>query len=152
MKNITFKSFILSSFFALIAIFSSSNIFAQSNPFSVEIPFNFQVGNEKVTAGKYELSRISPTSFLLRNESGSVKVLMQTPLTLEAEKSGTVEKLVFNQYGKKYFLRQIYAIRNGVGRALFESKNERDIRQGKEDEFEANKVKPEKVEVALKIK
>lgn len=123
MKILNIKSFVLSLFFAIIAIFSSNAVFAQSNNSSVEIPFEFHIGNEIVSAGKYELRRISPNTFLLINDS--VKILAQTPLMLDDKKSATAEKLVFNRYGNEYFLRQIFTGSNSVGRGLYESKAEK---------------------------
>lgn len=123
MKILNIKSFVLSLFFAIIAIFSSNAVFAQSNNSSVEIPFEFHIGNEIVSAGKYELRRISPNTFLLINDS--VKILAQTPLMLDDKKSAAAEKLVFNRYGNEYFLRQIFTGSNSVGRGLYESKAEK---------------------------
>lgn len=148
MKTQFFRFLVLS--FAFV-IFSAA-AFAQSNPLLVQIPFNFQVGNEKLAAGKYNIRRISANSFLLQSEDGNAKVLAQTPLTLEAEKSVASEKLVFNRYGNKYFLRQIFAIRTGVGRALYESKSEKMTRRGSDTETEAKTNKPERVEVVIKSK
>ncbi|HRH43626.1 MAG TPA: hypothetical protein PKY82_18495 [Pyrinomonadaceae bacterium] len=123
MKILNIKSFVLSLFFAIIVIFSSNAVFAQSNNSSVEIPFEFHIGNEIVSAGKYELRRISPNTFLLINDS--VKILAQTPLMLDDKKSAAAEKLVFNRYGNEYFLRQIFTGSNSVGRGLYESKAEK---------------------------
>jgi hypothetical protein len=147
MKTPSYKLFAVA--FAFI-VFSFST-FAQSNSVQFEVPFNFHVGNERLTAGTYQIKRINTNSFLIRNESGSVKVLAQTPLTLENAKASLEETLVFNRYGNKYFLRQIFAIRNNVGRALYESKTERSTRQGIQDNEElAKNAKPEQIAVKLK--
>lgn len=147
MKTQFFRFLVLSFAFVVFSI----SAFAQSGPLTVEIPFNFHVGNERISAGKYELKRISTNSFLLRNESGSVKVLAQTPLTLEDTKAETSEKLVFNRYGDKYFLRQIFATRNTVGRGLYESKTEKMTKEGQQNNEEtAKKAKAEQVAVKMK--
>lgn len=148
MKTQFFRFLVLTFAFLIFSVAA----FAQSNPMSVEIPFNFHVGNEKLAAGKYNIRRISANSFLLRSEDGEGKVLVQTPLTLEVEKSAASEKLVFNRYGNKYFLRQIFANRANVGRSLYESKTEKMTRRGLDTEMEAKTGKPEKVEVVIKSK
>lgn len=145
MKKINIKSFVLSLFFAIIAIFSGNAVFAQSNNSSVEIPFNFHIGNEMVSAGKYDLRRISPNTFLLSNDS--VKILAQTPLMIDDKKSATAEKLVFNRYGNEYFLRQIFTVSNSVGRALYESKSEKITRLRMLDT--AKKAKVQQVAVTI---
>lgn len=132
-------------------IFSVSAFAQYGTRMQVEIPFNFNVGNEKLTAGNYEINRISTTSFLFRNKTGSVTVLAQAPLTFETAKNSTIEKLIFNRYGDRYFLRQIFSTRNNVGRALYESKSEKMVRQGiKGDDEMAKKAKPDQVVVDIK--
>jgi hypothetical protein len=147
MKPQFFRFLVLS--FALVIF--SVGAFAQSSPLTVEIPFNFHVGNEKVSAGTYQVKRISDKSFLLRNETGSVTVLAQTPLTTEISKETTAAKLVFNRYENNYFLRQVFSSSATVGRALYESKTEKRTRQGLQDNEEtAKKSKPTQVAVQMK--
>lgn len=145
-----FLRFLVLSFASVIF---SVSAFAQSGSMSVEIPFNFHVGNEKMSAGTYQVRRISSNSFLFQNEDGNAKILAQTPLTLEAEKSGVSEKLVFNRYDNKYFLRQIFVASGGTGRALYESKTEKLTRKGLQNNEEtAKKSKAEQITVTMKSK
>ncbi|MBX7175082.1 MAG: hypothetical protein K1X72_29160 [Pyrinomonadaceae bacterium] len=137
--------------FALV-IFSVS-AFAQSGNLMADIPFNFYVGNEKLSAGKYEIKRVSPNAFLLIGKDEKVKILAQTPLTTGDASSASSERLVFNNYGSKYFLREVFSNRNTVGRALYESKSEKILRQGlPENEGISKKTKPEQISVGLKTK
>jgi hypothetical protein len=150
MKKQSLKLFVMSFLFAIIGVFSSNAVFAQSNPLEVEVPFNFYVGNEKLSAGKYQIQRIRDNVFLLGKLDGKAKVLAQTPTTIDAAKEVISEKLVFNRYGDKYFLRQIFTARATVGRALYESKSEKNVRQGLDNEMEAKNAKPQQVEVSIK--
>ncbi len=137
--------------FALV-IFSAS-AFAQSGNLMADIPFNFYVGNEKLSAGKYEVRRVSPNTFLLVGKDGKAKILAQTPLTTGDAVSANSERLVFNNYGSKYFLREVFSSRNTVGRALYESKSERILRQDlQENENISKKTKPEQISIGLKTK
>ena len=152
MKKSGFKLFVMSFLFAIIAIFSTTASFAQSNVMLVEIPFNFHVGNEKLTAGKYQILKIKDNIFLFRNADGTARALAQTPAMVDVAKEVTAEKLVFNRYGNKYFLNQIFATRATVGRALYESKTEKVVRQGLDKNMEAKNSKPEQVDIAIKGK
>lgn len=147
MKTQFFRFLALS--FAFL-IFSAA-AFAQSNSLTVEIPFNFHVGNEKLSAGKYEVKRINTNSFLLSNKDGNAKVLAQTPLSLENVKSSDSAQLIFNRYGNKYFLREIFSVSNTVGRGLYESKSEKIARRGEQDKDEmAKKTKPSQIALTMK--
>ena len=147
MKTQFFRFLALS--FALV-IFSAA-AFAQSRVTSIEIPFNFHVSNEKFAAGKYIIQRISDTAFLIQNTDEKASILAQMPLTLENRKASAAEKIVFNRYGDEYFLRQIFTNRNGVGRALYESKSEKMARKGwQNNEETAGKSKPTQVAVQMK--
>jgi hypothetical protein len=148
MKTQFFRFLVLSIAFVICSVAA----FAQAgSPLKVEIPFNFHIGNEKLTAGTYEIKRISSNSFLFRNETGSVQVVAQTPRVFDGEKSATAENLVFNRYGNKYFLREIFSIRSNAGRGLYESKSEKMARQGWQDNEEtAKNGKVEQVVVTMK--
>lgn len=154
MKNLNPKTIISSLILAIGVLFVTTPIFAQSNSMTVEIPFNFHVGNEKYVAGNYEIKRIKDNIYLLKNATGSVKAMAQTPLTIDESRSISEARITFNRYGNKYFLRQIFNIESAVGRALYESKTERNARKGIEAELEAGvkKSQPAKVEIAVKIK
>lgn len=148
MKTQFFRFLVLS--FAFL-IFSAS-VFAQSgDQSSFEIPFSFNVGKDKLPAGKYEIKRVSSSSFLLRNETGNASVIVLSPLTINEKVSDTSEKLVFNRYGNQYFLRQIFSVRNAAGRGINESNNEKMIRQNYIENQRISKAsKPERVAVLSK--
>lgn len=148
MKPQFFRVLVLS--FAFL-VFSAS-VFAQSgDQNSFEIPFSFNVGKDQFPAGKYEVKRISSSSFLLRNETGNASVIVLSPLTINEKVSETSEKLVFNRYGNQYFLRQIFALRNAAGRGLNESNNEKITRQDFiENQRMSKNSKPGRVAVVMK--
>lgn len=148
MKTQFLRFFVLSFSFFLF----SASAFAQSgDQNSFEIPFSFQVGKAKLPAGKYEVKRISSSSFLLRNETGNATVIALSPMSINEKVSEPSEKLVFNRYGKNYFLRQIFPNRNAAGRGLNESNSEKIIRQNYfESEGLSKNSKPEQVAVMMK--
>jgi hypothetical protein len=147
MKTQFFRFLILSAAFA---VFSLSAMAQTGTSLAVEIPFNFHVGNERMAAGKYSIRRVSDYSFLLQSADGNAKVLVQTPLLVDAGRELTTEKLVFNRYENKYFLREIFSSRS-LGRALFESKAEKMARKGvKDNEETAKKAKAQQIAVTMK--
>jgi hypothetical protein len=144
MKTQFFRFLVLSFAFFIF----SASAFAQSGDNnSFEIPFSFNVGKDTLPAGKYEIKRVSSSSFLLRNETGNASVLVLSPLTINEKVSETSEKLVFNRYGNQYFLRQIFSVRNAAGRGINESNNEKMIRQ---NYIMSKASKPERVAVLSK--
>lgn len=148
MKTQFFRFLVLS--FAFL-IFSASAFAQSGDQNSFEIPFSFNVGKDKLPAGKYEVKRVSSSSFLLRNATGDVAVIALSPLTINEKALENAEKLVFNRYGNQYFLRQIFSVRNAAGRGLNESNNEKIIRQDFiENQRISKNSKPERVAVLMK--
>jgi hypothetical protein len=79
----------------------------------VTIPFAFRAGNQLHPAGQYlfELGRVScfaqtGSSLVIRSMNGSdVRVLL--PMRATCQKNPTAASLVFNRYGKYYFLSHV---------------------------------------------
>jgi hypothetical protein len=93
------------------------------------IPFEFQVGNQTLPAGEYEIGPAqNRDSFLLW-----VKKLDGTAITniisFGRYSSGKHHKacLVFNQHADKYFLSQVWIGTEAFGRQLCTSKAEKEL-------------------------
>lgn len=151
MKTQFLKLFTLSFAFVIVSAFSATTALAQYGaPLKVEIPFNFYVGNERFTAGKYEVKRLGTNSFQIQNQAGNAEILAQATIVLGENKSIENAKLIFNRYGNKYFLRQIFTARFLEGRGLYESKTEKTLRRGlKNDNETAIKTKAEQIAVLM---
>ncbi len=133
----------------IIGIVAVGSAFAQQT-LQFNVPFDFQIGKEKLDAGKYEMLVLSNSRYLLKSVETNEKVLISSNIQVGNERSVKSEKLVFNRYGDTYFLRQIFARPATVGTEITETKAERNVRNNFEEEnlkIADNKSKPEKVSI-----
>ena len=93
----------------------------------IVIPFEFIIKGETLPPGVYTVKRASserPETLLLSSaDGGSSLYIMTTNVRVKTRESGS--KLVFHQYGDRYFLSQVYEAGNNEGRQLFKSRGER---------------------------
>jgi hypothetical protein len=118
----------------------------------VDIPFDFTVGNKELKAGKYAVSRLSTTSnsgaLIIRAEDNSGAANFNVNGVTDKEEQQP--RVVFNRYGNKYFLAQIFDGVSNEGFGLMKSKAEREAAK-KGDTITQNVVKPHVVTVAAQI-
>jgi hypothetical protein len=143
MKSQSLKLFVAT---LVIGIFAVGSAFAQQN-LGFEIPFDFQIGEKQFDAGKYEIQKLDIAKYVLKNVETNKSMIIVTDGQVGIENSVKKEKIVFNRYGKTYFLREIYAARGTVGRGLYETKSEKRIRKGFVPNLAENKSKPEQVSI-----
>ena len=88
------------------------------------VPFAFSVGTTELPAGEYKLTKLSQTNWAIGNDGGNASVLtIVTPGSVS--ETQTDGKLIFKQYGDRYFLYQIS--RAGVTVNVPRSKLEREL-------------------------
>ena len=118
----------------------------------VDIPFDFTVGNKELKAGKYAVSRLTPTSnsgtLLIRNEDNHAAANFN--VNGVTGKEGSDARLVFHRYGKQYFLAQVFDGEGSEGYGLMKSKTEREAAK-KGDTITQIVVQPQVVTVAARI-
>ena len=93
---------------------------AQTRPLSAHVPFDFTVGQTKLPAGKYIISRTSVNSsdgFFLRDERGHVAVVFNTHAVPALEQSPE-GRLEFRRLGDQYFLARFWVSGDDAGREL----------------------------------
>jgi hypothetical protein len=147
MKNLSFTSTLRSSLlacaFAVGVLASTSNAVAQSSSTTVKavIPFAFQVGSQHMPAGTYDIDLLSPQHVLLRGPGhrGGF-VMVHSAEVLQAPNKSTI---VFDRYGNKYFLHQIWTAGDTAGRECVKSNAEKEIL------LSQNNQAPSRVEIAL---
>ena len=96
---------------------------------SADIPFEFVVGNTTLPAGKYTVdNRPHPTMVLVQSEDARNTAIV---LTNAVQSKGTLEegKLVFNRYGDRYFLSQVWKPGNNTGFQIPKHRRERELAQ-----------------------
>jgi hypothetical protein len=101
-------------------------VFAET-PMVATIPFEFVAGKTTLPAGEYKVGDVSAGSavLLIRSVDGRSAVMIITHGTGSASRAEG--KLVFNRYGNRYFLSQVFSPGSSMGRELPKSKLEREI-------------------------
>jgi hypothetical protein len=68
--------------------------------------------------GVYTIKRLSGNYLILRRGDGKSAVILNAPLRLTSSDPDSVERLVFNKYGERYSLSQLWLTAD-TGRQLF---------------------------------
>ena len=105
---------------AVVLVLTVVSASAQTRPLSAHVPFDFTVGQTKLPAGKYIISRTSVNSsdgFLLRDERGHVLVVFNTHAVPGLEQSAE-GRLEFRRLGDQYFLARFWTAGDQAGREL----------------------------------
>lgn len=141
-----YSTFAMMGLFLMLAVVSVS---AQSRgKIDVNVPFDFSFDNQTLPAGAYSIRQISQNSMLIESADGQRRVIAQATgrVQLDANEKASQEKLVFHQYGDRYFLSQVWMVRGSDGRELSQSRGERQA--AKEQKLATGGEKLKKVEVA----
>jgi hypothetical protein len=126
-KRLTMLSLV--SMFTLCAAVASAN--AQLiYPVRAKVPFDFSMGDQKLQAGEYTFSRLSPDSKIMLVSSVEANTsVFQSTFETQVLTPKNESTLVFHKYGDQYFLEQIWLGGEQEGTQLPESRSERTIQQ-----------------------
>jgi hypothetical protein len=110
---------------ALVAVFC---IAAQAQPALIaNVPFDFVVANSNLAAGQYTVSiDLLQSTVLVRGQDGESAV-MALSIAAHTGKISDQAKLVFNRYGDRYVLSEVWPAGTNDGRAFVPSKMEREL-------------------------
>jgi hypothetical protein len=131
---------------SLAAGFISTSAHAQSisQTVSVNVPFGFEIGSRHMAPGTYRISRPTEDILQIGNRSDSALLLTHSEQSYKPTKNS---KLVFDRYGDRYFLRQVwFTPQDNMYVECTESKAEK---QAKRAELEAATKNASNVEVAF---
>jgi len=95
------------------------------------VPFEFHVGNSKLPAGKYVIHTLDDSGLTVMEISsadGSTSVLFDVR-SVEADSVPARNELIFNKYGNRYFLAQLFDEGNRNGDEVVASRDEKKIGQ-----------------------
>jgi hypothetical protein len=96
----------------------------------VDVPFDFMVGNTQLPAGEYsvKVSGAGQTLLMIHRTDAAESAIAATN-GVEAAQPGSESKLIFNRYGDRYFLSEVWTAGNSLGRQLPKTAREKEIAQ-----------------------
>jgi hypothetical protein len=109
------------------ALFASAANAQTGTRLEAEVPFEFVAGTTKLPAATYHIDRPLPNVIRLStpDKSVSAMLLVNHSVRNSAEKDG---KLVFNRYGDRHFLANVWVPGSGDGVQLRPSAAEREMK------------------------
>ena len=121
------QTFSLVSLLSLLLVAGSA--IAQTVHVRANIPFNFAVGSKTLPAGTYDVGTIDGRDskmLLLQGRDGNSSMIVGSNAA-ENFKAADKTKLVFNQYGSRYFLSEIWVNGATRGRQLPKTSREKEL-------------------------
>ena len=123
------RAFVTATLFVL-SLIVAAQVAQADEPMLVNIPFAFVAGNVTLPAGEYRVQKLDRNSgVLLINRSKPSAAVMVVTHAAQAKELQTESKLIFNQYGNRYFLSQVWTAGSIRGRQLLKSPQEKEISQ-----------------------
>ncbi len=129
--------------FGAYALFAACCLSAQAETSVIaNVPFDFMVRNQHLAAGSYTMVVDIPKStVLIRGAEDAVFTLSIG--TTRASHGDLKAKLVFNRYGDRYFLSEVWPAWRDDGRVLLRCKAEQELaRNGAKPEIVALLISP----------
>lgn len=121
---------------SLVAIFTlvaaASQAHAQSRKqYTANIPFAFNVGNETLPAGQYTVTNVQTAdgTVILQVRAKGQDGVMRLTNRVRAGEPRQKSVLVFNRYGERIFLAEVWSAGENEGRQLPKTRSERAIEQ-----------------------
>ncbi len=96
-------------------------------PPTADIPFEFSVGKTVVTAGHYEILQDSSRGTMAVRSFANGGAAVELAQPARSHSAGTESQLIFNKYGDRYFLAEIWRGGSSQGVQLIRSKRERGL-------------------------
>ncbi len=111
------------------------------------IPFDFIVRGKTLSAGNYEIKRISdsPEGLIIRNVNEKRDHVMFATEPVEPRKIPNRSEIVFHRYGDSYFLSEVLTAGEETGQEVLPSRAERQLRS----QMASNRAEPETVALAV---
>ena len=111
----------------MVALVMLESAAVAQQPFSgynINVPFSFNVGDRVFSAGDYWVGTIRPGVVYLKGVDNTNYGTMVTSFISDPRDKALKAKLVFRQYGKKYFLSQVWFDGLSTGGQLQQSRTE----------------------------
>jgi hypothetical protein len=123
------RALVMAGMMALTAM-ASTRVAQAQELLAVNIPFDFVAGNTQLPAGEYTVRVSAPTHtiILISRKDSATSAFLVTNAAVSAEPQSE-SKLIFNRYGERYFLSQVWTEGNSQGRQLLKSAREKEMSQ-----------------------
>jgi len=123
------RALVMAGVMALTAM-ATTRVAQAQEPLAVNIPFDFVAGNMQLPAGEYMVKVSAPTHtlILISRKDSTASGFVNTNAAVSSEPQSE-SKLVFNRYGDRYFLSQVWTEGNSQGRQLLKSAREKEMSQ-----------------------
>ena len=123
------QSFLMAGVLVLSSMAATQVARAQES-MVVDIPFAFTAGNATLPAGEYRVQKLDRNSAVLFVHCWDARAsALVITNAAQAKETQTESKLVFNRYGNRYFLSQVWNAGSIRGRQLPISPREKEMPQ-----------------------
>jgi hypothetical protein len=121
------RSILMAAAMTLTAL-ASAHVAQAQDQLVVTIPFDFAAGSANLPAGDYSVktTSVNHTILLVNRDNPAVSMFLIAHDTTSSAPQAQ-SKLVFNCYGDRYFLSQIWAQGSALGSELPKSSREKEI-------------------------
>ena len=125
------RAAMLAAFLCAAAIYPAKSEAQMLGDLEADIPFQFHAGDAKLPAGRYTIHRLDDSNeAVLEITSADGKV--SAVFSIEASQASTTpvkSELIFNKYGDRYFLSQLFDEGSTSGSKVTESRYEKKVSQ-----------------------
>lgn len=114
----------------VLAAMACTRVAQAQEPMVVNIPFDFVAGNLTLPAGEYAVKAggTMQTLLLVDRKDATASAFLNTNAAV-ANEIQSESKLIFNRYGDRYFLSQVWTQGSSGGRQLLKSAREKEVAQ-----------------------
>jgi hypothetical protein len=120
---------VMAGMMALTAM-ASTRVAQAQEMMVANIPFDFVADNVTLPAGEYSVKVAAPgrTVLLIDRKDATASAFMNTNAATKNEIQ-TESKMIFNRYGDRYFLSELWTAGSSRGRRLLKSAREKEMAQ-----------------------
>ena len=121
------RALVMAGMMALTAM-ATTRVAQAQQEVAVNIPFDFVAGNTQLPAGEYTVKVSVPTHalILISRKDATMSAFINTNAAVSSAPQ-TESKLIFNRYGDRYFLSQVWQQGYTQGRQLLKSSREKEV-------------------------
>jgi hypothetical protein len=123
------RALVMAAVMALTAM-AATRVAQAQEAMAVNVPFDFVAGSKTLPAGEYTVKISAPTHsmILISRKDATTSAFISTNAAV-SNMPQSESKLVFNRYGDRYFLSQVWSEGNSQGRQLLKTAREKEIAQ-----------------------